>query len=286
MISSKKSIILIILLLAITGCAGQMNKQKSSMVEYLYSEESGAIVKPSIPVLNLPIKVGIAFVPVQSIELRGKNLWTGATANIGLTEADKSNILEKVADNFRELDYVSEIEVIPSAYLTSKGGFSNLEQLQTMYGIDVIALVSLDQVQFTDTDKFSLSYLTLIGVYFVKGEKNDTHTMLDTAVFDITSKKMLFRAPGTSNVKGRASPVDLNEELRADSIKGIEAAAVEMALNLEIQLEKLKDKIKQSPEQIKVISHAGSGGGSVGIFSITAMLFSAMYLFINREKKV
>jgi rhombotail lipoprotein len=143
-------------------------------------------------------------------------MWTGIIGVSSLTEAEKTNLLDKVADNFRKYDFVSEIEVIPSAYLTEGGSFQNLDQIKTMYGTDVIALVSYDQVQFTDEGLLSLTYWTLLAAYVISGEKNDTSTMLDTAVYDIESRKMLFRAPGTSSIKGRSTPINLSEELRAD----------------------------------------------------------------------
>ena len=214
-------IFLPLLVILLIGCGTHQTRAKSSVVDYLYTNGSEKIVQPSIPVLKLPLKVGIAFVPEQRTERSGMRLWTGSGVVDGgvLTSAKKSELLEKVAANFRELDFVSEIEVIPSEYLTHNGGFSNLEQIQTMYGIDVIALVSYDQVQFTDEGLLSLTYWTIVGAYVVSGEKNDTSTMLDTVVYDIKSKKMLFRAPGTSLVEGNATPVNLSEELRADSIK-------------------------------------------------------------------
>ncbi|MCK5877246.1 MAG: rhombotarget lipoprotein, partial [Candidatus Marithrix sp.] len=143
----------------------------------------------------------------------------------------------------------------------------------TMYGIDVIALVSYDQAQFTDKDFLSLTYWTLIGAYIVSGEKNDTSTMLDTAVYDIASKKMLFRAPGTSKVKGRATPINLNEELRADSLKSFEEASKKMTNNLIIKLNDFKEKIKQNPKQVKIVYHDGySGGGAFGLFELAILL--------------
>lgn len=239
--------------LLMSACAGQMNKQKSSVVEFLYSTKPEIKVKQSTPVLHIPISVGIAFVPVQEITQSGRNQWTGAFANIGITEAAKTRILEKVVSDFSDIEYVSEIKVIPSSYLTERGGFSNLDQIKMIYGIDVIALLSFDQVQFTDEDESALSYWTLIGAYLVKGEKNDTSTMLDTAVFDISSRKMLFRAPGTSKVKGSATPVNLSKQLRLDSVKGFEDAAKQMTYNLKIQLEKFKDRIKNKSEPIEIM---------------------------------
>lgn len=101
-------------------------------------------------------------------------------------------LLSKVAQQFKQLDYVQTIEIIPSAYLTPGGGFNNLAQIKTMYEVDVVALVAYDQVQFTHEGLSSLSYWTIVGAYVVKGEKNDTNTMMDTVVVDIDSQKCYF----------------------------------------------------------------------------------------------
>ena len=280
--------IILLLVVFLSGCAGLQTRTRSSVVDYLYPGASETIVQPSIPVLNLPLKVGIAFVPEKPDRTKGKNFWQAGVGGDALTEANKTDLLEKVASNFRQHKFVSEIEVIPSAYLTAGGGFSNLDQIRTMYGIDVIALVSYDQVQFTDEGWLSFTYWTVIGAYLVSGEKNDTSTMLDTAVFDIQSRKMLFRAPGTSNIKGSTTPLNLNVALRADSMESFEVATDNMIANLDKQLSGLRAKIKKNPEKVKVIyskayssggysggSHSGgsySGGGIFGVIEIALML--------------
>ena len=269
------------------GCAGQQVRTQSSVVDYLYPKGSGEIVQPSVPVLNIPLKVGIAFVPEQSSRSRGSSLWSGVSAGSALTEVKKTHLLEKVAKHFRKYEFVSDIEVIPTAYLTPGGSFPNLAQIQTMYGIDVIALVSYDQVQFTDEGWLSLTYWTLIGAYVVSGEKNDTNTMVDTAVYDIASKKMLFRAPGTSNVKGRSTPVNLSEELRLDSIKSFDEATDQMISNLDIQLAGFKEKIKANPQQAKVIHRPGySGGGAIGwLEAVLLLCVFSFSVFMNKSRK-
>lgn len=273
-LSRTLPLLLLAVSLLLAGCAGQQTRARSSVVDYLYPTQSKVVVEPATPVLNIPLKVGIAFVPEQSAQRRGGSLWAGISGGTALTEEKKSELLDQVAAHFRKYEFVSDIEVIPSAYLTTGGGFANLDQIRTMYGVDVIALVSYDQVQFTDEGFLSLSYWTLVGAYVVSGEKNDTSTMMDTAVYDIASRKMLFRAPGTSNVKGRSTPVNLSEELRADSLKSFEEATGKMIANLDTQLTAFKEKIKREPGQVTIVHRPGysGGGGALGWFELSLML--------------
>jgi rhombotail lipoprotein len=247
-------------------------------MDYLYPKDIELHPEPTMPRLKVPLKVGIAFVPATQSYQRGANLWSGPMDAIKFPESTKTKILNRVAENFRALEFVDKIEVIPSTYLTPGGGFTNLSQIGTMYNVDVVALVSYDQMQFTDDTALSLSYLTIVGAYTISGSKNDTNTLIDTVVFDIDSKKMLFRAPGTSQVKGRATPINLNEELRADSLKSFNEAADEMIVNLDEQLTLFKDRIKNNPEEVQVEYRPGySGGGSTAISTLIVLLTISLY---------
>ena len=161
--------------------------------------------------------------------------------------------MQEVADHFKTYSFVKKIEIIPSAELKPGGSFADLDRIRTMYGVDVIALLSYDQVQFTDEGMLSLTYWTVVGAYVVPGEKNDTHTLLDAVIYDIKSRKMLFRAPGTSHINGSATPADLSEKLRADSDNGFAEAAKSMIVSLDAQLARFKEKVKESPTEYKVI---------------------------------
>jgi rhombotail lipoprotein len=269
----------------LSGCAGHQVRSKSSIVDYLYANEAGTTVTPSIPTLNVPLNVGIAFVPESTRRTGGSYWWLDGKMGSALAEADKSNLLSKVASHFKQQKFVSDIVVIPSTYLTPGGGFDNLEQLKTIYGIDVIALVSYDQVQFTDEGLLSLTYWTLVGAYVVSGEKNDTTTMLDTAVYDISSKKMLFRAPGTSNVKGRATPVNLSEELRNDSLTSFDDAADKMIVNLSTQLNVFREKMKDNSSKVNVKYREGysGGGGAVNLYQLSVISILASLWAVSRS---
>lgn len=270
----QNNTIILLTLIFLLGCASQQTRSRSSVVDYLYPSNQDVAIKPSTPVLKLPVKVGIAFVPSAPIENRATNFWTGKKLTVeALTPVVKSELLEKVAAQFRERQYVDSIEVIPTEYLSEAGGFSNLDQIKTMFNIDIIALVSHDQVQFTDESYLSLTYWSIIGAYVIKGELNDTSTMLDTVVYDIKSRKMLFRAPGTSVIKGKATPINLSEQLRNDSINGFNKAADQMIENLSSQLEKFREKIKNKSGEVKVVHRESYSGGVlwpaiVGLFIV------------------
>lgn len=282
-VHKAKIILLVLVVFVMASCAGQKLTTKSSVVDYLYSRSGDVHVEPSIPHLKIPLSIGIAFVPESTERNYVYNFWTGRNYSGSLTEVKKTELLEEIANNFKQLDFVGNIEVIPSAYLTPQGGFSNLSQIKTMYGIDVIALVSYDQVQFTDEGLLSLSYWTIVGAYVVSGEKNDTSTLMDTVVYDIDSKKLLFRAPGTSQVSGSSTPVNLSEELRADSIKGFEDATQMMIENLKLQLTKFKASIKNNPKQAQVVYREGYSGGGGGISIFDILLLIPLLLFLRRK---
>lgn len=136
-------------------------------------------------------------------------------------------------------------------------------------------------MQFTDEGRLSISYWTLIGAYFAKGEKNDTHTLMDASVFHIPSRKMLFRAPGVSQIRGAATPINLNEQLRNDSILGFQEASKDLVTNLQAQLEAFKEKVKESPEEFQIIRRQSMGRGSTGGGSVDALvLFLIAFLGI------
>jgi rhombotail lipoprotein len=274
--------IAVLMSVGLAACSTVQSGAKTSVVDYLYPSEQAVPIQPSVPVLTLPVKLGIAFVPGEKTRSTGDNplAWVQTGAN-SLSEAQKMRMLNKIAEHFRARDYIADIQIIPSPYLTPKGGFNNLDQIKTMYGIDVIALVSYDQVQFTDDSKLSLSYWTLVGAYLVEGQKNDTNTLMDTVVYAIDSRKMLFRAPGTSWVKGRSTPINLNEELRADSLQSFTDASEDMVTNLALQLELFTEQLKQRPNDIKIVRTDGYSGGS---FNFTVLL-TLVLLLISRSRK-
>ena len=214
--------------IGLSGCSEQKKAHyRNSLIDYLYPNVQEPQQEPVLPTdagVTLPTKVGIAFAPDQVATL---------------SEKDKLELLQRIKEEFSQYPHFSAIEVIPSQHLSTGGGFTNLDQLRRMYGIDLVALTSYDQMQNTDQGLKSISYWTVVGMYVVEGEKNDTNTMMDLSLFHIPSRKMLLHAAGTSQVKKSATIINLSEQLRSDSLHGFSQATDNLISNLREELGKL-----------------------------------------------
>jgi rhombotail lipoprotein len=279
-----KIVLLVTITVLVGGCNTMGNHRASNLYAYLYSDQKGHVDEPTVPVLSLPLRVGVAFVPVDNP--KGRNY--SYADDLTFSEVQKMDLMKQISEQFKQYPFVKSIDLIPSAYLTPRGGFANLDQIRTMYGVDVMALLSYDQVQFTDQGMLSLTYWTIVGAYVVPGQKNDTKTMLDAAVYDIASRKLLFRAPGIGNVKGSATPVNLSEELREDSKKGFEQAATNLVASLKVQLEEFKERVTNAPAEYKVEYKPGYTGASAfgGLETIFIGGMGVCFLWMRRNRRV
>lgn len=288
--------------LLVTGCETfdatniRTHHQTSSLYAYLYPDRNNYIDTPTIPVLSLPLHVGVAFVPAT--DNRRPTYFGYSTENITIPESQKIALMKQISAEFKKYPFVQSIDLIPTEYLTPGGSFANLDQIRTMYGVDVMALISYDQVQFTGEGWLSLTYWTIAGAMVVPGEKNETRTMLDAGVFDIASRKMLFRAPGIGDVKDSSTPVLLNEQLHQNSEEGFARAATNLTANLQVALTEFRERVTNSLVQAKQLGtnvpaeyevrykpgYAGSGSfGATGTILIAGL--GACFLWTHRNRK-
>lgn len=253
---SNKFLWLGLLALLLSGCASWLpqgqQKQAASVVDYLYGNKAEQVaMKPEVTTLKLPVRVGIAFVPSPS--------WGRHVA-----EAEQLRLLAKIKEAFGQHGYIGAIEIIPNTYLRPGGGFANLEQTARMFNVEVVALLSYDQIQFNDSNALSVLYWTIIGAYLVHGDQYDIHTMLDATVFDVASRKLLFRAPGTSNVKGGAALATFTDRSRAARLEGFNKALDELIPSLQKELDGFRQRLK-TDTTVRIEHRAGySGGGALG----------------------
>jgi len=264
--------------LCISGCASMLPntgaKRSTSVVEFLYPNKQ-PFVEPSIPTLSLPMRVGVAFVPPLTENNR---------SNPQMPEATKNALMRAVSDQFKKLPYVRGIELVPTQYLRPGGSFENLDQLRSLLGIDVIVLLAYDQQQNTTDTPLILSYWTIIGAYTMPAQKNSTATLMDAAVYDIASRKMLFRAAGADVTNHRSTAVGTTDQLVMDSGESYKKAATNLSANLQAELESFKLRIKESPEEVKVVAKPGYNlaAGALGGWEVAGMVvFAAVVMLLS-----
>jgi rhombotail lipoprotein len=249
-----------------TGAGNTREGASSSLVDYLYPNgEIPPADSEQLPSLSLPLRVGIAFVP--------------SPYQNELPAAEKQELLEKVADAFRDRPYVQTIDAIPDTYLQSARGVTGMKQVAALYGVDVMALVSYDQISFTDEKKSALLYWTIIGAVTVKGSTNEVQTLIDTAVFDVKTSRLLFRAPGTHRSQENSTLIDLGKDLPKLRSAGFEAATDDMIVNLDTELDGFREAVAQG-ERAEVKWREGSGGGGSLALPLLALL---LLVALHRE---
>lgn len=275
----------VVLLCLTTGCVGlwgrRSHHEAGSVVQFLYPGKDQPFIQPQIPILRLPLRVGVAFIPAGEPGNR-RGYYQAAT---GFNEQQKTELMRKVAAQFKTLPFVQSIEIIPTTYLRPGGGFENLDQIRAMLGIDVVALLAYDQAQTSDDTEASLAYWTIVGVYIVEGQRNATHTLMEAVVYDIPSRSLLFRAPGTSTIKNHATLLRSDYELRKDSLRSLEEASGQMTANLAQELELFKVRAKEEPQNIRIEHKPGyTGGGALdGWFAALFALLAAGGLTRSRR---
>jgi len=271
-------------LLALCACSAPTVQHRAGVLEYLYPE-GAPTVPPSDVHLALPLRVGVAFAPGGPSGESYGNYWTGELGaySPSFSEGDKQRLLERVAAAFQGTEGVQSIQIVPASYLQPRGGFANVDQLRSLLGLDLIAILSYEQTQFQDLNRASLTYWTVVGAYFVEGNENETHTFVDTSVFDIPSRALLFNAAGRSKVGGSATALETAGELRSESRDGFDQAVDAMIVQLQGALAAFREQAKAgtvrgagTPKLEVTREGGGSGAGAAGALELAlALLLTA-----------
>ena len=277
----------LLVLVQAAGCVGSMppSHRVNSALDFLYPQGATAARPASEVVLKLPLRVGLAFAPNRDHQPDP------------ITEAQKQQLLSRVAAAFKENKAVSHLEVVPTTYLQPAGGFANLDQIRSSLGLDLMVLVSYDQSQFTEATRASWTYLTVVGPLLIEGEKNDTRTVMDAVVYDINSQALLFRAAGESTVKGRSSPLNVDRKRRVYAAEGFEQATRSLIENLHTALARFDEQARNGTVQgpgtpmiamysakgERITASSGGGGGALGIPELILAALIGVSLLLRRR---
>jgi rhombotail lipoprotein len=240
----------------------------SSLVSYLYPNGELPPSTNSIPELHVPLRIGLAFLPSQ-----------GPGGAASLDAAQKEQLLDRIRQRFASRSFVSEIVVIPDYYLGNNRGFAGLDGVQRLYNIDLMALVSYDQVRHTDDNKLSLGYLTIVGAYVLRGSTYDTATLVDLAVVDPATRSLVLRAGGTSTSHDKSTLVDVEQDSRKAAADGFNEATDQMINHFDAALTAFQADVRSGKANVRVIAReqpsGHGGGGSLGTVDVLGLLLLA-----------
>ena len=207
------------------GCATPETVQRrSSLASYLGTKPVAPSSRPpSGPArVAYPLRIGIAFVPADPTQTHGDAFGANPLGPLG--PGQEPELQKRVVASFMGKPWVQEVKAIPSMYLAKGGGFEDLDKVARTFQVEVIALVSVDQVQFSNPKWYAWTYWTLVGAYMVKGDKNDTTTVVDAAVYHVPSRALLFRAGGVGTAKGTSTWSSREASFRTQSQQSLDRA--------------------------------------------------------------
>ena len=243
------------------ACHSQ-SRASSSLVDFLYPDGEPPPVQDSIPELKLPLRVGLAFLPSSQAE-----------PSAGLEAARREALLERIRARFADRKFVAEIVVIPEYYLRSERGFAGLEGIQRLYGVDVLGLVSYDQVSYRDENSLSLGYLTIVGAYVLKGNRHDVTTLMDLAIVDPASRSLMLRPGGTHTRRATTTLIGESRATRESQVEGYDAATDRLIENFDVALAKFEADVKAGKANVRVAQRSdGRGGGGSSDVAWLALL--------------
>lgn len=240
----------------------RQSHNSSSLVEFLYPNGRTPPAENQIPELRVPLRVGLAFLPTPD--------------GVGPTAAQRDELLERIRQRFADRKFVTQIVTIPDYYLRNSRGFEGLQGVQRLYSIDIMALVSYDQVTHTDENKWSLGYLTIVGAYVLKGNHHDVATLVDLAVVDPVTQSLILRAGGTDSRNRNTTLVDQERETRESNSASFASATTQMIDNFDLALTKFEADVRAGTANVRVAKRESGGraggGGSFGPLALGVLL--------------
>ena len=268
--------------LMLSGCAAldamlsdaghRQSHNSSSLVEFLYPDGRVPPAENQIPELRVPLRVGLAFLPTQGGE--------------GPTAVQRDELLERIRQRFADRKFVTEIVTIPDYYLRDNRGFGGLQSVQRLYAIDIMALVSYDQVTNTGENDWSLGYLTIVGAYVLKGSSHDVATLVDLAVVDPVTQSLILRAGGTDSRNRNTTLIDKEREVRESSAASFATATTQMIDNFDVALTKFEADVRAGKANVRVAKRESTGGkGGGGSFGPLALGGLLILLAARRSRR-
>jgi rhombotail lipoprotein len=279
----RTAALLVICALALSGCqlidsafchprCHSETRASSSLVGFLYPGGEAPPEQNSIPELKLPVRVGLAFLPSHF----------GASPE-GLEASHREALLERIRQRFADRKFVSQIVVVPDYYLRGDRGFEGLKGVQRLYNVDVLALVSYDQVAYRDDNKWSLGYLTIVGAYVLKGSSHDVTTLMDLAVVDPGSRSILLRAGGTDERHETTTLVSEGRASRQSRAESFSTATDRLIGNFDAALARFETEVRDGKAHVRIAQRNGYTGGAGALDAMWLCMLAGLLLSRRRS---
>jgi rhombotail lipoprotein len=245
---------------------GEQRAASTPLVEFLYGSDQRVPSRDATVTLQLPIRVGLAFLPSR------------AGTDQGPSPTERERILASIRASFSDLPYVSEIVPVPAYYfdVTRTDGMRQLDQLARLQNLDLMALISYDQRTQVSENRRSFAYLTIVGTLFVKGNHNETQTIIDLAVVEPTGRSLVLRAGGVSSTANTVAAIDQPGKLRKQQRVGFDQATDALIANFRTELADFENRVRAGTADVKVVRQARSGGGGALDPVVLTLLFACL----------
>jgi rhombotail lipoprotein len=271
------------IMVLLSGCANwhcftaceHHTQNSTSLVDFLYPDGAAPPVENLQPQLRLPLRVGLAFLPSRDPEAR-----------VDLDAAHKEALMQEIRARFISRKFVAEIVLIPDYYLQGKRGFEGLQGVQRLYGIDLMALVSYDQVGHEDDNNWSLGYVTIVGAYVLKGTRHDVSTLVDLAVVDPATHSLVLRAGGFDTRHGTVALIDERRSLREAGAEGFTAATRQMIDHFDGALTTFESDVRNGKANVHVVSNQRGSGGGGALDAYFLFALSALAAAVTRRRNL
>jgi rhombotail lipoprotein len=239
----------------------------SSLVQFLYP--NGNVPRQDgMPELHVPLRVGLAFLPP-------------GLGGAALDDAHKEALLQQIRARFISRKFIADIVIIPDYYLGNAKGYEGLEGVERLYGVDLMALVSYDQVAHSQDNNLSLAYLTVVGAYFIDGTRNEVSTLIDLAVVDPKTRTLVIRSGGTDMRKLDSTLVSRDTELRREQYDGFSAATSQLIEHFDTALTKFESDVHEGRANVRIAqrnAQSGTGPGGGGAMDGALLAFLGLLL--------
>ena len=100
--------------------------------------------------------------------------------------------------------------------------------------------------------------------------------MLDTAVFDIRTRKLLLRAPGYDHASQQSTAIASESGQKRISDASFESAVAKMSENLETEIDKFGERVK-ADKSVQIAYSRDYSGSSAPLFLLCTLALVALF---------